>query len=564
MLKKIIAVLFLLCATLYAQQMRILPPEEAFSVSFEEQNGFVIVKIEMSDGVYLLADKLNIEVISPKKLNLTSALSSQKPEIFKEQNVYFDLYETAISKDYLRSNKISGKTLLKVDYQGCAGKGVICYPPLSAEYQTNVANGKGSQQSGIADMLQNSTLLAALVSFFGFGLLLSLTPCTFPMIPILSSIIAKQSKEHMTLKKGFWLSFVYVFFMSLAYMIAGIAAGYFGSNLQIYLQNPWAIATFSAIFVLLSLSMFGLYRLELPPSWQTKFSKLSGKGHGVLGVVLMGFVSSLIIGPCVAAPLAGALIYIGQSGDALLGGAALFVMSMGMGVPLLIVGASAGKFLPKPGFWMNVINRIFGFVMLGVAVYLLSRIIPADIALILWALLLFVFGVFLFITSAEFKIKKTLKTLAVVISVYGALLLAGGFLGGSSLNALANFELKSTPKLPLDFQEIENVDELELAIKKSAKPVMLEFTAAWCAICTEFEEKTLSKKSVQDALGGFTLLRVDVTKNSDEDRELMRRFSLFGPPAIIFFKEGAELADLQIVGFKNEAEFLEHLKRIEE
>ncbi|MDR2080606.1 MAG: protein-disulfide reductase DsbD [Campylobacteraceae bacterium] len=556
-MKKIIAVLILACVSLFAQQMKIVPPEEAFSVNFEEKNDYIIVRIEMAQGVYLLADKLLVEIAPPKKLNITPMLSSAKPEIFKGQNVYFDFYETAVSKEYLRSNGVRGKIVLRVNYQGCAGEGVICYPPMSVSYKADIPS-----KSGIADMLHESSFIVSLASFFGFGLLLSLTPCTFPMIPILSSIIAGQSKRSMTLKKGFWLSFVYVFFMSLAYMIAGILAGIFGANLQIYLQNAWAITIFSAIFVLLSLSMFGLYRFQLPSSLQTKFSKLSG--HGVLGAALMGFTSSLIVGPCVAAPLAGALMYIGQSGDAVLGGAALFVMSMGMGVPLLIVGASAGRFLPKPGFWMDIVGQLFGFIMLCVAIYMFSRVIPANVTLILWSVLTAVFGIYLFVISSKFKIKKALRFFALLVFFYGAVLAAGGILGGSSFNAFANFKAKQTLKLPVDFIKITNIKELDLAVKSSAKPVIAEFTAAWCAVCTEFEEKTLSQKSVQDALDRFTFLRIDVTKNSDEDRELMRRFSLFGPPAIIFFKDGIELTDLQIVGFKNEEEFLAYLEKIEQ
>ncbi|MDR1007683.1 MAG: protein-disulfide reductase DsbD [Campylobacteraceae bacterium] len=552
MFKKIATILLLLCASLFAQEIKILSPEEAFNVNFEEKNGYIIIKIDMAEGIYILADKLLVEVTSPKRLNLTSTLSSQKPEVFKEQNVYFNFYETVVSKEYLRSNGIKGKTVLQVNYQGCAGAGIICYPPMNSVYRTDIVS--SSEQSSITDMLRDSNFVISLVSFFGFGLLLSLTPCTFPMIPILSSIIAKQSKHSMTLKKGFWLSFVYVFFMSLAYMIAGILAGIFGSNLQMYLQNTWVIAAFSAIFVLLSLSMFGLYRFQLPLSWQAKLSKFSGEKNGILGVALMGFISSLMVGPCVAAPLAGALIYIGQSGDALLGGTALFVMSMGMGVPLLIVGASAGKFLPKPGFWMDVVGQIFGFIMLCVAVYMLSRVIPANITSILWVSLTFVFSVYLFIVGSRFKIKKILKTAAVLIFIYSVVLLAGIIFNDSN-------SLQNTPTSSLNFKDIKNISELDDALK-SQKLTMLEFTAAWCIACAEFEEKTLNKKSVQEALKIFTLLKVDVTKNSSQDQELMRRFSLFGPPAIIFFKNGVELD--RIIGFKDEMEFLEYLKRLEE
>ncbi|MDR2100229.1 MAG: protein-disulfide reductase DsbD [Campylobacteraceae bacterium] len=561
-MKKVIAVLLLMCVSFAAQQVKIVPPEEAFSVNFEEKNDYIIVKIDMAEGVYLLADKFALKVISPRKLDLTDTLSLQKPKVSKGQNVYFNSFEAVVSKEYLRSKKLSGKALLDVDYQGCAGGGVICYPPMNALYSTEVSRGGGSEHGGIADMLRDRSFALSLLSFFGFGLLLSLTPCTFPMLPILSSIIARQSKHDMTMKKGFWLSFVYVFCMSLAYMSAGIFAGIFGANLQSYLQNTWAIAAFSAVFVFLSLSMFGLYRFELPSSWQTKFSKLSGKKHGVTGAALMGFASSLIVGPCVAAPLAGALIYIGQSGDAILGGAALFVMSIGMGVPLLIMGASMGRFLPKPGVWMDTTGQIFGFIMLGVAAYMLSRIVPSNISLILYSCLICAFGVYLFMIGSKFNIKKVLKTFGVFVSMYGILLFISALLGGVSFNPLANLKSTQDTKINTDFIKITNAKELDLALKLSAKPVMAEFTAAWCVVCTEFEEKTLNQKSVQNALKNFTFLRIDVTKNSDEDKELMKRFELFGPPAIIFFKDGLELKDLQIVGFKNEQEFLEHLKKI--
>jgi thiol:disulfide interchange protein DsbD len=559
--RKIIFFLYLSIAFAAAQNLpKIIPPEEAFNVSFTEQNGFITLRLDMAEGVYLLADKFSLKVSQPKKIDLSAQLSVSPPEIYKEQRVFWDFYETAVPIDFLKSLGAEGRVVLEVAYQGCAGGGVICYPPMTKSYEIYIEeSGLLSEHGAIAAMFEDKSFLIVLISFFGFGLLLSFTPCTFPMIPILSSIIAKQSEKNaMSVKKGFLLSAVYVFFMSLAYMIAGIAAGLFGANIQSMLQTPLVIGIFSAFFVFLAVSMFGLYSFQMPSSFQNKLTKSFSDKHGFRGVAVMGFVSSLIVGPCVAAPLAGALIYIGQSADALLGGAALFVMSVGMGVPLMIVGASAGKLLPKPGIWMQRVQRIFGFIMLGLAIWMVSRILPSHISFILYSLLIIAFGIYIFVLTPFTTIpQKTLK----VFSVFIVVCALGVFLSGISGNTLFD---KKAQKLPLDFIRITNLNELNNAITTAKKPIMIEFTASWCAICTEFEDKTLSKKSVQDKLGNFLLLRLDVTKNSDDDRELMKRFGLYGPPAIVFFKNGIEIRHLQIVGFKDETEFLKILSKVED
>ncbi|MDR3346306.1 MAG: protein-disulfide reductase DsbD [Campylobacteraceae bacterium] len=565
-MRKLITVIFFIASSLIAQNpFKIIPPEEAFHITFTQQESFVYVDIKMEEGVYLLEDKLIFETLSPKRFNFTDTISALPAEIYKEQKVHFNSYETAISLEYLRAQKISGKTKISVTYQGCAEGGVICYPPMSAVYEVNIKTSYGSQQGAIAEMFQDKSFFFILASFFGFGLLLSLTPCTFPMVPIVSSIIASYGKKDMNAKKGFWLSFVYVFFMSVAYTIAGVIAGLFGSNVQVALQNPWAIGVFSAIFVLLALSMFGLFSFGLPSSLQSRFSTFTKGKKGVVGIAVMGFFSALIVGPCVAAPLVGALMYIGQSGDAFLGGTALFVMSMAMGVPLLLVGASAGRFLPKPGIWMRRVQRIFGFIMLGVAVWIGSRVLSENVSLMLYAVLLICFGAYVF----TFKLftpfwRRAFKVSAVLVSVYGVILFFGGLNGGGGLlSPVDNFSREKVKKSPVNFTEVKNLETLDREIANAKKPVMLEFTASWCAVCSEFEDKTLSQKSVQERLLGFVLLRADVTKNSDEDKELMRRFGLYGPPSIVFFKNGSELEGLQIVGFKNEQDFLAHLDMVE-
>jgi thiol:disulfide interchange protein DsbD len=564
--RKIVIFLSLAMIFLLAKNtLEIIPPEDAFNVSFAEQNNFITVKIDMAEGVYLLADKFSLEVLKPKKVNLSTNISSSLPEIYKEQRVFWNFYETAVPVDFIKSLGLYGKTILQVTYQGCAGGGIICYPPMTKNYEIYIENsGLLSEHGAIAVMFKDKSFLFVLISFFGFGLLLSFTPCTFPMIPILSSIIAKQSKKSiMNTKKGFLLSSVYVFFMSLAYMIAGITAGLFGANIQSALQAPIAIGIFSAVFVLLAASMFGLYSFQMPASLQSKLAKSLKDKHGFVGVAVMGFVSSFIVGPCVAAPLAGALIYIGQSGDAVLGGAALFIMSIGMGVPLLIVGASAGKFLPKPGIWMQIIQRVFGFIMLGLAVWMFSRILPLHVSFILYSLLIIAFGVYIFVLSRFGAIwQKMLKIFSVFIIIYGLAAFFSGINGGSSFLSLFNKNRK-VQKLPLDFIHVANLNELNSVIAAAQKPVMIEFTASWCAICTELEDKTFSQESVQNNLKNFLLLRIDVTKNSNDDKDIMRYFGLYGPPAIVFFKNNIELKHLQIIGFKNETEFLDILSRVE-
>jgi thioredoxin:protein disulfide reductase len=383
------------------------------------------------------------------------------------------------------------------------------------------------------------------------------------MIPILSSIIVGASqKEDMTASKGFFLSLVYVLSMSLAYTIAGVIAGVFGANLQVALQNPYVLTVFAAIFVALAFSMFGYFEIKLPQSIQTKINKTTdGKEkQGILGIAIMGFLSALIVGPCVAPPLAGALVYIGQTGDAFLGGAALFVMSLGMGVPLLLIGLGAGKFMPKPGGWMESITRIFGIVMLGVAIWLLDRVLDATVIMYLWALLLIGTAIYLKIYQHILA-----QVLTVAIFVLGVSLFVGAISGATNpLNPLEKFTstkgIVASDKLV--FNKIKNIEELELAIKNSSKPVMLDFYADWCVACKELEEITFKDEQVIAKLKNFTLLQADVTANNDDDKALQKRFEIVGPPGLIFWDENnTEIKASKIVGYKNPKDFLEIINK---
>jgi thiol:disulfide interchange protein DsbD len=355
--------------------------------------------------------------------------------------------------------------------------------------------------------------------------------------------------------------------------LAGVLAGYFGQNLSVLFQTPWILATFSGIFVALAFSMFGYYDIQLPSVLQSKITSLSNqqKGGNLIGVGIMGFLSALIVGPCVAPPLAGALIYIGQTGDALLGGMALFVMSLGMGVPLLAIGAGVSK-LPKAGGWMDNIKSIFGIMMLGVAIFLLDRIISNITSLILWGLLFTVASIAMgALERAQTTWQRIFKALSLIVFGYGVLLLllvARG--GGDMFTPLADFNTTNTTTAPgvkthVVFESITSSAELDKILAestKNGKMVMLDFYADWCISCKELEKFVFAKSAVVTALKNFKTLQADVTKNTLDDKFLMKRFGIVGPPAILFFKNGKILRSKTLVGFKNEQDFLAHIKNL--
>ncbi len=561
--------MFFTCSLLASSKL--LTPEEAFKISALQDEKGVSLKIELGEGIYLYDDKIKLELVKPTVISLDAYVQRPVPEKYEEYIVQRNSFEMLIPQNLLQQEVKKGSFTLKFSYQGCSELG-ICYQPMSSDFTFTLA-GVSSQnlteQDQIAYTLANSNLFLILATFFGFGLLLALTPCVFPMIPILSSIIVSQPNVTMNAKRGFVLSLVYVLAMSLAYAIAGVLAGLFGANLQASMQNPWVIVAFSAIFVLLALSMFGFYEIKMPSFIQTKISKQTGEAQGVLGIAIMGFLSALIVGPCVAAPLAGALIYIGQSGDALLGGSALFVMSLGMGVPLLIIGTTAGRYMPRPGGWMQSVTLFFGVMLLAVAVWMLSRILPSFMSMALWMLLVVSSAIY---AGALEPLKegvsgwmKLFKSGAFILLMYGVVLGIGLLSGATDpLNPLEKLSAKERSETTSKtlFIYVDSVKALESELKGSKGLVMLDFYADWCVNCVEFEKFTFSDERVKLKMQTMKLLKADVTKNSVEDKAMQKAFTIYGPPAILFFKDGQELSEFRLVGFKNADEFLAHLEKL--
>ena len=556
---------------------KILEPEEAFKPSFTKKEDSLNFKLVLGDSIYLYDDKLKIFISKPEKIEITKELNIPKPVNYEEFVVHFTNMDIEIPYSLLKSKIDTNKYEIEVKFQGCSKAG-LCYAPMSEKFILDFATNEVkkevvvkeekkeelttnlSETDSIANSLKDGSALLVIATFFGFGLLLSLTPCVFPMIPILSSIIVGASKnEKMTGSRGFILSLVYVLSMSVAYTIAGVIAGIFGANLQVALQNPYVLVTFALLFVALAFSMFGYYEIKLPDSLQTRLNKSTdGKEkQGLMGIAIMGFLSALIVGPCVAPPLAGALVYIGQTGDAVLGGIALFVMSLGMGMPLLIIGAGAGKFMPKPGGWMEGITRIFGIVMLGVAIWLLDRVLNPTVIMFLWSFLLLGSAIYL---KMYRHILAQLITL--VVFLLGVVLFVGAVSGATNpLKPLEKFTqgtVVQTSNMKLEFKKIKNIEELKQAIKESDKPIMLDFWASWCVSCKELEEITFKDEEVIKRLQGFTLLKADVSENNDDDIALQKMFGVVGPPALIFWnKDKNEVKASRIVGYKNPKEFLE-------
>jgi thioredoxin:protein disulfide reductase len=560
----------------------LLPPDQAFQFTSKVKKADrLLLSWDIANGYYLYRHKVKVVSLTPGiKVGEQSfpASHTKHDKFFGDVEIYRDHLEVEVSLE--RQDPKLNKLMLAVTFQGCADVGV-CYMPIQKTISLDLSdesfNWWGgttstpdkatpfiSEQNRIAASLKNGSVWFIVLSFLGFGILLAFTPCIFPMLPILSGIVVGQGSSLNT-RRAFWLSLSYVLASALTYTVFGVLAGLFGSNLQVLFQEPWVIMAFSGVFVLLALSMFGGFLVQIPSLIQTKVIAISSKQQGgkLLGAVIMGIFSALAIGPCVTAPLTGALIYIGQTGDAYLGGMALFALGVGMGIPLIIFGTYAGKLMPKAGAWMAITKTIFGIGLLAVAVWLLSRIISPTATLTLWSLLV-IFPIILMIW------KKRWKGAGLLAGVYGILLWVG--ISTNQPDALRPLlcnvavACEEQLSLTLKFKTISTVAELQqnLADAHTNKQwVMLDFYAEWCASCQELALNTFADPKVRAALSQVVLVQADVTKNSPTDQALLRQFNLIGPPAILFFgPDQQERNAYRVVGYLKADKFLNIIRQV--
>lgn len=542
------------------------PVNDVFNITASYTSHRLQLHIFVANGYYLYKDKIKITLLSPSDHKL-KPIGLPKGEIKKHQILgTFEAYKHPITLTIPLTHLTNAN--LAVNYQGCAESG-FCYPPQTryitlANNQIRISNpdeaAATSEQDKITQLLSSQNYAWILLGFLGFGLLLAFTPCVFPMLPILSGIIIGQEQQ-LTTRKAFQLSITYVLAMAITYAIAGVAAAYAGGYIQGMLQKPWIIALFSSFFVLLALSLFGLYELQLPATWQQKLTQLSNKQQSgrYLGVALMGCLSTLIVSPCVSAPLIGALGYISQTGNVMLGGVALFTLGLGMGIPLLIIGTSAGKLLPKAGAWMQTIKQIFGLMLIGLAIWLLSRIISSYLSLALWTSLCL--GSSFYLKAFQFRNRNRWQRFNQLIGL-GLFCISLGL--GSEL-LLKTFDTKlslihtlnSNPQ-QLDFQPIHNQTELIAAIQKAElanKPVILDFYADWCISCKTMEKTVLAKPGTQNLLQNFVRLKIDITNMDNNQQQLLQSLEVVAPPTFLFFKQGREAKQYRIVGEVTSATF---------
>jgi len=561
----------------------------------------------IADGTFLYQEKLRIALADNPQVTLGPyelPTAEIKPGMVRPNGttgaVALYRHRIDLPLPLMRSTPEATELDLVVRYQGCAERG-ICYPPVTRRVALDLpaataAMGTASsptrttaadpvlavapedpeplaESDRIAARLAGGNLWTTLALFFGFGLLLAFTPCIFPMIPILSGLIIGRGAT-ITTRKAFLLSLVYVLAMALAYTVAGVLAGLFGANLQATFQDPWILGLFALVFVVLALSMFGLYELQLPSGLQSRLAAVSSRQEGgtLAGAAVMGLLSALIVGPCVAPPLAGALIFVGRTGDWLLGGLSLFALGLGMGVPLIAIGTSAGKLLPKAGPWMDAVKAIFGVALLSVAIVLLERILPAAIAMVLWGLLLICSAVYLGalrqLPPTAGGWSKLWKGLGFFLLTYGVLMLMGAAAGGKdTLQPLRGLGLGGGggAERQVVFKPVKSVTDLDRELAgagRIGKPVLLDFYADWCVSCKELERYTFSDPTVIAELERFVRLRADVTANDTQDQALMQaRFGIPGPPAILFFDtKGRELRGYRIIGFESARGLLDHLR----
>jgi len=581
-------------SSLFSNDDEFLKVDQAFVFNFDQQNNQLHISFDISEGYYLYRHqfKFSGENASLSTVTLPSGIDHED-EFFGVQQIYTEQLSFTINIEQASENAV-----VTVRYQGCAEKG-LCYPPTKKKIAlenileqakdnapsaakstltiaantpqtTNTqATGKVSEQHQLADMLKQDSLLLTLVAFFIGGLLLSFTPCVFPMYPILTGIIVGAGKD-LTTKKAFSLSFFYVQGMAVTYTLLGIIVALAGAQFQAMFQHPVVLIALSVLFIFLALSMFGVFNLALPASWQNKLNNLSNKqkGGSIAGVVMMGVISGLVASPCTTAPLTGALLYISQTGDVVLGASALYALSLGMGLPLLILGSSGGKLLPKAGAWMNIIKNIFGLLLLAVPIFLLERFIPEVASQALWALLILGSASYFYVANQNSALDKPkgfgfgLRSLLIFLMMF-----AGANMTYQLIMPSNNQTSIEAPKSSQaeHFLQVTTLIELQATVaqaNKQGKTVMVDLYADWCIACKEFEKYTFPEPQVQQALNNTVLIQIDLTDTgADHNVALMEHFNVFGLPSILFFDlNGEELSQQRVTGFMGADEFSAHIK----
>lgn len=601
-------------------EQELLPPDEAFKLSLEARDDHTLIaRLTPAKDYYLYRDKIAFESKSEgihiEQVTLPSG-KMKDDQLFGKTEVYYQPLEAVIT---LRREASAPEQLsLSATYQGCNEPIGVCYAPISKTNEillpairtaidtvagTISGDARAASTDPAAELFQTSDNTAPLFEtesykierlfasgnfwlilsgFFGIGVLLAFTPCVFPMLPILSGIIASKGQQ-MSKTRGFILALAYVLGMSITYAAAGAAAGLSGAMLSAALQNAWVLGTFALIFVALAFSMFGFYELQMPAFIQNKLVEETShfKGGQLAGVFGMGALSALIVSPCVAAPLAGALLYISQTRDVILGGSALFAMALGMGVPLLLLGISAGALLPKAGAWMKSVQQFFGVLLLAVAIWLISPVITEVVHMLLWAALLIISAIYLHaldpLPNQASGFSKFLKGVGVIALLTGIALLIGVLSGSrdilqplSKFNLTANTfsaqpaESAASMSEALPFKQIKTSAELDALIRQSqGRYVMIDFYADWCISCKEMERFTFTDPQVRERLKNVELVQINVTEGTADDAELLKRFRLFGPPGILFFdKQGVEIPDIKIIGYLDKKDFVTVLDAI--
>ncbi len=578
----LIFLMFFVCITMtFADEP--LPADQAFVFSATAKNyQMILLHWEIAPNDYLYQKHFHFSVIKPNDVMLGDPLYPSDTQPLKTSLGTFDVYSHSLTIPIPIINATEKSVVLQVNYQGCSHAG-YCYPPITKNVSINLSGNYGQFVAGVSNpttllsqnilptqnnkmkmLLDNHSLFLVILGFLGFGLLLSLTPCVLPMIPILSSMIV--GREKITHAHAFLLSLFYVLGMAITYAIAGILFGLLGSNVQVFFQQPWIIVSFSFLFIAMALSLFGLYNIQLPEKLRSAIASTSHhqKRGTYFGAAIMGVLSTLILSPCVTPPLVAVLGFISQTGNAALGGVALFAMGIGMGAPLLLIGALGSRVLPKSGAWMNTVKNIMGIFMLGVAVFMLQRVLSGMITMFLWAGLCM--GTALYfgaLSTAQTPWMMVKKAIGLLFFVYGILLAVGAYHGNT--NPLDGLKLSNQceQKQSLSFQSVSSVSDIDTAIQAAnGKPVLLDFSADWCVACKELNALTFENPAVQAQLAHFVLLRADVTKNSMDDQLLEQHYGVVAPPTVLFFQNNAEIPDSRVIGFLPAEMFLKRLNLI--